>query len=303
MNRLSTDKQALVLKVLLEGSSIRSTVRITGVAKNTIGKLLADVGRACHAYQEDNLTNLTCKRIQCDEIWSFCGQKEKSLPENLKGAITVGHSWTWVAICADTRLVPCWIVGKRIEPFAILLLRSLSRKVKGRFQLTTDGLSTYIDPVWHFFADRIDYAMLVKQYGTNDSGKKQVYTGAKVETIFGDPDPEHISTSYCERQNLTMRMRMRRFTRKTNGFSKKFENHQHAVALHFMHYNFVAIHQTLKTTPAVAAGIALRPFSIDDIVDIARDPQYTSPRPSMLVEFGGQYGCEDPRFNEFMHVG
>ena len=270
MNRLPRSKQIQVVASLVEGNSIRATVRMTGVAKNTVIKLLVDIGAACEAYQVEKLVNLPCKRIQCDEIWSFVGAKQKQVNA---GAHGVGDVWTWTAICADTKLVPSWLVGDRGTDTAKRFISDLAGRLANRVQLTTDGHRCYLDAVEHAFGDDIDYAMLVKLYGGEDRGGEARYspavcTGAKKEPIVGNPDQKHISTSYVERQNLTMRMSMRRFTRLTNAFSKKVENHCTAVALHFMHYNFCRIHQTLRVTPAMAAGVTDHVWEIGEIVDL-----------------------------------
>jgi IS1 family transposase len=270
MNRLPRNKQIQVVAALVEGNSIRATVRMTGVAKNTVIKLLVDIGVACEAYQVEHLVNLPCKRIQCDEIWSFVGAKQKQVNQ---GAHGVGDVWTWTAICADTKLVPSWQVGDRGLDTAKGFISDLAGRLANRVQLTTDGHKVYLDAVEHAFGDDIDYAMLVKLYGGEDRGGEARYspavcTGAKKEPIVGNPDQKHISTSYVERQNLTMRMSMRRFTRLTNAFSKKVENHCAAVALHFMHYNFARIHQTLRVTPAMAAGVTDHVWEIGEIVDL-----------------------------------
>jgi len=276
MNRLTTDKRCQIVAALVEGNSIRATCRITGAAKNTVTKLLADLGWACELYQIEVFKNLPCKRVQCDEIWSFCYAKDKNVPEHKKDVFGYGDVWTWVALDADTKLVPCWRVGLRDEETAIAFIQDLADRLANRVQLATDGFSVYLEAVDDVFEGEIDYAMLRKIYGTTAkyanqaSGKynpaRQVATRRRV--ICGAPDSAHISTSYVERQNLTMRMGMRRFTRLTNGFSKKVENHACAVALHFTHYNFCRIHRTLKTTPAVAAGVADHVWGIGKIVGL-----------------------------------
>ena len=270
MNRLPRNKQIQVVAALVEGNSIRATVRMTGVAKNTVIKLLVDIGAACEAYQVERLVNLPCKRIQCDEIWSFVGAKQKQVNQ---GAHGVGDVWTWTAICADTKLVPSWQVGDRGLDTAKGFISDLAGRLANRVQLTTDGHKVYLNAIENAFGDDIDYAMLVKQYGECYEGGEVRYspavcTGAKKEAITGNPDPAHVSTSYVERQNLTMRMSMRRFTRLTNAFSKKVGNHCAAVALHFMHYNFCRIHQTLRVTPAMAAGVTDHVWEIGEIVDL-----------------------------------
>jgi IS1 family transposase len=272
MNHLSQEQRTQVIAALVEGNSIRATVRMTGVAKNTIAKLLAEVGRACADYQDKALRNLTCKRIQCDEIWNFVYAKDKNVPEDKQGQFGIGSVWTWAAICADTKLIPSWVVGSRDAGTAFAFMQDLAGRLHNRVQLTTDGLRVYLEAVESNFGSEIDYAMLVKMYGS-DAGADTKYSppeciGTQVATISGRPHPRHISTSYVERQNLTMRMGMRRFTRLTNGFSKKVENLRHAVALHFMHYNFCRVHQTLRVTPAMEAGVAQHVWSIEEIVGL-----------------------------------
>ena len=271
MNRLDPVKRAQVVAALVEGCSIRSTVRMTGVAKNTVSKLLIQLGAACSEYLDTALVNLPAKRVQCDEIWSFVGAKDKNVPDKRKDEIGIGSAWTWVAIDADSKLVCSWLVGKRDPGCATQFIQDLAGRLANRVQLTTDGLKCYLTAVPDGFGTDIDYAMLVKVYG-NDiiEGEKRyspaICTGCKKQKKIGDPDPDFISTSYIERQNLTMRMGMRRFTRLTNAFSKKIENHVAAIALHFMYYNFCRIHQTLRVTPAMAAGVTGRLWSIQDVV-------------------------------------
>jgi IS1 family transposase len=270
MNRLPQNKQIAVVKALVEGCSIRATVRMTGVAKNTVIKLLVDLGAACEAYQVEHLVNLPCKRIQCDEIWSFVGAKQKQVNAGAQG---VGDVWTWTAIDAETKLVPAWYVGDRGADTAKRFISDLAGRLANRVQLTTDGHKVYLNAIENAFGDDIDYAMLVKQYGECHEGGEVRYspavcTGAKKEAITGKPDLAHVSTSFVERQNLTMRMSMRRFTRLTNAFSKKVENHAAAVALYFMHYNFCRVHQTLRVTPAMASGVADHVWEISEILDL-----------------------------------
>jgi len=272
MNRLSTERRAQILRCLVEGNSIRSTVRITGAAKNTVSKLLADTGIACAEYQNNHLRNLSCKRLQCDEIWSFCYSKKKNVPKKYKGQFGYGDVWTWTAICADTKLVPSWLVGNRDAYTAQIFIKDLASRLNGRVQLTTDGLKAYADAIDEGFGTDIDYAMLIKIYGQPAEAEKRYSPAECIETIpkhiTGNPNHKHISTSYVERQNLTMRMSMRRFTRLTNAFSKKVENLSHAVALHFMYYNFFCIHKTLKVTPAMEAGVTNRLWSVIDVVNL-----------------------------------
>ena len=274
MNKLSIERQAQVIKVLCEGNSIRSTARITDTAINTVVKLLKDTGDACAKYQDIHLRNLRCKTIQCDEIWSFCYAKQKNVPEDKQGRFGYGDVWTWTAIDADTKLVASWSVGLRDAGYASEFMRDLQGRLANRVQLTTDGYKAYLNVVEDVFGADIDYAMLVKIYGTEPTGEARYSpakcTGAKPHAITGNPDPKLISTSYSERQNLTMRMNMRRFTRLTNAFSKKIENHMYAIALYFMHYNFARPHKTLSkpypTTPAMAAGVTNRIWTAEDIV-------------------------------------
>jgi IS1 family transposase len=255
--------------------SMRATTRLCDVSINTVTKLLVDVGAACSDYQFENLRNLPCKRIQCDEIWSFCYSKEKNVPRDLKGLHGLGDVWTWTAICADTKLVPSWLVGQRDAKYAHFFIDDLASRLAGRVQLTTDGYKLYLNAVERAFAAEIDYAMLVKLYTqVGGSDERRRYSpgeccGAIKGTVCGNPDEKHISTSFVERQNLTMRMSMRRFTRLTNGFSKKIENHEHAVALHYMHYNFGRIHKTLRVTPAMQAGVSDHVWSLEEIAKLA----------------------------------
>ncbi len=272
MNRLSPERQARVISALVEGSSIRAVSRMTGVAKGTILKLLAELGEACAAYQDTNLRNLYCRRVQCDEVWAFCHAKAKNVPEDRRGQFGHGDVWTWVALDADSKLAVCWHLGLREVEDAQALMNNLASRVKHRFQLTTDGHTAYLEAVEDAFGNDIDYAMLVKLYGkereTEARYSPAVCTGTKLQIVEGFPDKKHISTSYVERQNLTMRMGMRRFTRLTNAFSKKVENLQYALALHFMHYNFCRIHKTLGMTPAMAAGLADHSWAIAEIVSL-----------------------------------
>jgi IS1 family transposase len=265
MNRLTIERRAQIISALVEGNSIRATVRMTGVAKNTVTKLLVDLGKACATYQDRTLRDLSCQTIQVDEIWAYCYAKQRNVPEEHKGTFGYGDVWTWTAIDADTKLVPSWLVGERGYADALAFLTDLESRLSGPIQLTSDGHHVYLKAVSKAFRETwIDYAMLQKLYGPDLSEERRytppVCIGTKVDVMMGNPDPEKISTSYVERQNLTMRMGMRRFTRLTNAFSKKVENLAHAVSLHYMHYNFARPHKTLSkpypTTPAMAAGVA-----------------------------------------------
>jgi IS1 family transposase len=278
MNQLTKERRSHVIKCLCEGLSIRATVRMTGVAKNTIVKLLAEVAVACNEYQDKTLRNLTCKKIQCDEIWSFCYAKEKNVPRDMRGQFGVGDVWTWTAIDADTKLIVSWRVGDRDADVANEFIQDLANRLSNRVQLTTDGHRVYWEAVEKAFGSNVDYAMLVKLYGAVRD-KEATYSPAKVIScraipMIGDPDAEHISTSYVERSNLTMRMSMRRFARLTNAFSKKVENHISALSLYFMFYNFCRVHQTLRVTPAMEAGIADHVWEIEEIMDLLPEPEF-----------------------------
>lgn len=270
MNQLSSEKRTQIVAALVEGCSIRSIVRMTGASKNTIAKLLVELGNACTEYLDKTLRNLPCKRIQCDELWSFVYAKQKQVTPEMAEKRIAGDVWTWVALDADTKLICSWLVGKRNAGFATDFIQDLANRLANRVQLTTDGHKVYLNAVMDAFADDIDYAMLIKIFGSDRPGAARYSpaecTGCKQVSILGDPDPKHISTSYVERQNLTMRMSMRRFTRLTNAFSKKIENHIAMVALHVCFYNFVRIHQTLRVTPAMEAGISQRPWEVADLV-------------------------------------
>jgi IS1 family transposase len=273
MNRLSTEKRAHIIGCLVEGNSIRATVRMTGAAKNTIVKLLADLGEACAEYQDGVFQDLPCSVVEADEIWSYCYAKQKNVPEQFKGTPGYGDVWTFTAICADTKLAPSWLVGERTKYDATYFLEDLASRMAERIQLSTDGHPMYESSVYQAFGNNVDWAVIQKNYAadTSQGGKYSppVCTGTKRRVLKGDPDPDRISTSYVERQNLTMRMGMRRFTRLTNGFSRKVENLSHAVSLHFMHYNFARPHKTLKEryprTPAMAAGVADHIWSLEEI--------------------------------------
>jgi IS1 family transposase len=273
MNKLSPSDRVRVVACLVEGNSLRSTVRMTGVHLTTVMKLLADLGNACSEYQDKAFRNLTCKRIQCDEIWSFVGCKEKNVPAD-KRKQGRGDVWTWTAIDAETKLVPAWYVGNRDAGAAYHFMHDLAGRLANRVQLTTDAHRPYLEAVDGAFGTEIDYAQLVKIYGSPETSKYNaqvryspaVCMGARKAVISGRPAYEHVSTSICERNNLNMRMNMRRFTRLTNAFSKKVENLEHAVALHFMNYNFCRIHGSLRVTPAMEAGVADHVWSLEEVV-------------------------------------
>lgn len=273
MNRLSLADRAQILGLLVEGNSLRATSRLADVSINTVTKLLVDVGTAALAYQDEHLRNLKCERIQVDEIWAFVGAKAANTTAE-KHAEGWGDCWTWTAICADTKLVPCWLVGPRNAAAAEFFLRDLAGRLLNRVQLTSDGLGIYRHAVRLAFGDDIDYAQLVKVYGKEAGIPAGRYSPPKIRgtdshALIGRPDREHVSTSFAERQNLTMRMNMRRFTRLTNAFSKKVENHAHAVSLHFMYYNFGRIHKTLRVTPAMAAGVSDHIWTLEEIANLA----------------------------------
>ncbi len=275
MNQLDSAERAQILFALVEGSSIRSICRMFGVGKNTVARLLIQAGAACAEYQDKALRNLRCQRIQCDEIWAYVGAKDKNIPVERREEVGIGSAWTWTAMDADTKLICSWMVGNRSAEAAYLFMRDLAGRLANRVQLTTDGHSVYVNAVEAAFGSEIDYAMLVKIYGESAEAEKRYSPaeciGCDRKRITGDPDPKHISTSYVERQNLTMRMHMRRFTRLTNGFSKKLEHHIAAVSLHFMYYNFVKIHSSIRMTPAMAAGVTDRLWEMSDIVNLLRD--------------------------------
>src|ERR1700674_645438 len=287
MNKLSRDDRARILHLLCEGQAIRAGARLTGASKNTVIKLLIAAGRACAGYQDRAFQNLPCKRIQVDEIWAFNYCKQDNKRTAKAAPADAGDVWTWTAIDADTKLLCSYLIGGRDAEGAETFMRDLQGRLANRVQLTSDGHRPYLQAVNATFGDDIDYAMLVKLYGAEPGGEKRYSPakciGARKRPITGNPEDRHISTSYSERQNLTMRMHMRRFTRLTNAFSKKAENHAYAVALHAMYYNFVRIHQTLKISPAMAAGVATRLWEIGDVV-------------AMLEEWEGEQARIKPVF-------
>ena len=274
MNRLPIEKRAQIVGLLVEGMSMRAITRLTGVSINTVTKLLADVGMACNFYQAQTLVNLPCKMVQADEIWAFCGKKQKNVRGREFDILGFGDVWTWTAICADTKLIVSYMVGRRDVTYAAPFMIDVASRLANRVQLTTDGHHAYMRAVDEAFAGEVDYGVLKKVYGAPPQGDQRRYSPAEFVTaekrvIVGNPDEAKISTSYVERQNLTMRMGMRRFTRLTNGFSKKVENLEHAVSLHFMHYNFARIHKTLRVTPAMAAGVSDHVWSLEEIAALA----------------------------------
>ena len=275
VNKLSIERRAQILGMMVEGNSIRAIVRMTGASKNTIVKLLEDAGEAFSAYQDRVFNDLPCKRLQLDEIWAYCYAKQRNVIVAKAAPEAAGDIWTWVAIDAETKLVPSWRIGDRSGETATEFVCDLSKRLASRVQVTTDGLRSYVEAIEAGFGADVDYAQLIKLYGEtpHPAGRYSPaqIQGTKTFCCTGKPDPKHISTSYVERQNLTMRMSMRRFTRLTNGFSKKAENHAHSVAIHFMHYNFVRIHQSLRITPAMAAGVSKTLWSLTDMVRVIED--------------------------------
>jgi IS1 family transposase len=272
MNKLDREARARILHLLCEGNSIRAVTRLTGASKNTVIKLLIDAGRACAAYQDRVLRNLPCKRIQVDEIWSFVYAKREHVRYTKAAPRDAGDVWTWTAICADTKLLASFLIGDRSYGSARTFLDDLRERLSERVQITSDGWRAYSYAIEATFGDDVDYAQLQKIYGPEVAGEKRYSPpqciGAERKIVKGNPDKSQISTSYVERQNLTMRMHMRRFTRLTNVFSKKIENHACAIALHTMFYNFVRVHQTLKISPAMAAGVTKRLWEMTDVVEM-----------------------------------
>lgn len=278
MNKLSHEKRVQVLNLLVEGNSMRATARIADVAFNTVAKLFIETAKVCAEYQDKAFRNLTCKRLQLDEIWSFVYAKAKNVPDVKRGK--AGDVWTWVAIDADSKLVPSWRIGSRDGATACEFVADLAGRLANRVQITSDGHRPYLEAVDKAFGSEVDFAQLIKVYGETVEGQKRYSPaeciGAKKSKVIGNPDLCCVSTSFVERQNLTMRMSIRRFTRLTNAFSKKIENHAHSVALHYMHYNFVRIHKTLRVSPAMAAGVTERLWTIGDIVHLVEQAEARS---------------------------
>lgn len=278
MNTLTHEKRCAVVRCLVDGCSIRATTRITGVAKNTIQKLTRELGEAVMQYHDNVVRNVKTKRVQCDEVWCFCYAKDKNLPDEMRGQPGVGSMWTWTALDADTKLMIGWRIGARDAANAHAFIRDMQERLANRVQLTTDGNRVYLDAVLDYFAE-IDFAMLQKLYGPAKEGPETRYSpakcnGAKKKPIMGSPDPDHISTSYVERQNLNIRMQNRRFTRLTNAFSKKAEMLEYSLALTFFYHNFVRIHQTLRCTPAMKAGLSDHKWSVEEMVDLLPEVTY-----------------------------
>jgi len=272
MKQLTKEQRCAVIRCLVDGCSIRATKRITGVSFNTIQKLTRDLGEACLEFQNQVFRNLTCQRVQCDEIWNYCYCKDKNIPDEMRGEAGIGSMWTWTGMCADTKLIFAWQLGSRDAANAYRFMSSVSERLANRIQLTTDGNRVYLDAVENYFGSKIDYAMLIKLYG-NDEKPENRYSpgkclGAKKQAVMGEPDPEFISTSYAERQNLNIRMQNRRYTRLTNAFSKKADMLAYSIAIMFMYHNFVRIHQTLRSTPAMKAGVTDHKWSIEEMVDL-----------------------------------
>ena len=270
MNKLPTQKRIQILHMLCEGSSMRSISRVVGVSINTVSKLLEDAGEACEAFHNETVRNVKAERVQCDEIWSFCYSKQKNVPNGKEGQ--AGNLWTWTAIESKSKMILSWFVGGRDSDTALDFIADLKGRLANRVQLTTDDHKAYLEAIEGAFGDDIDYAMMVKLYGNVDEGQKRYSpaecVGIRKTKISGKPNLSHISTSHVERQNLTMRMSMRRFTRLTNGFSKNVENHCYALALYFVWYNFVRIHKTLKMSPAMASGVSDTLWSMEDLIQM-----------------------------------
>ncbi len=276
MNVLDTARRSQIVRLLVEGMSIRAITRATGAAKGTVLKLLVELGEACAKYHNEHVRNVAAKRVQCDEIWSFVAVKDKNLMPDEVGTFGIGSVWTWTAI-TESKLIVAYHVGTRDAGCAYEFMTDLASRLSTRVQLTTDGHKAYLTAVADAFGPSgVDYAMLVKLYGAVDPGAARYSPpkciGANLNPIAGNPEVEHISTSHVERQNLTMRMSMRRFTRLTNAFSKKCENHAAAIALHFMFYNFCRVHQTLRVTPAMASGLADHVWELEDLIALMPKP-------------------------------
>lgn len=273
MNKLSRDKRRMILNLLVEGSSMRSISRTVGVSINTVTKLLVAAGEACAEYHHEKVRNIESKRVQCDEIWSFCYAKQKNVPIATNAPLQAGDVWTWTALDSDSKLIISYLVGGRDSGYALEFMDDVKSRLANRVQLTTDGHKAYLEAMEDAFGSDVDYAQLVKLYGPEPKSEQIRYSppkcnGSRRRAVTGNPDWEHVSTSHVERHNLTMRMSMRRFTRLTNAFSKKIDNHIHALSLYFVHYNFCRIHKTLKVTPAMEAGLTASLHDMDFIIDL-----------------------------------
>jgi IS1 family transposase len=270
MNKSSTETRALITKALIDGVGVNATCRLSGAAKNTVLKLLAELGEACAHYHDGHVRNVKAGRVQCDEIWSFCYAKQKNVPDAMKGVFGFGDCWTWTAIDSESKLIISYMLGLRDGSYATEFMNDVAARLATKVQLTTDGHKAYLDAIDTAFGGEVDYAQLVKIYGADRAGEARysppVCIGAHKEEVCGSPESRHISTSHVERQNLSMRMGMRRFTRLTNAHSKKIENHAHAIALYFMHYNYCKIHQTLRVTPAMEAGLTDHVWEIEELL-------------------------------------
>jgi IS1 family transposase len=272
MNQIDQRTRIQIVKCLVDGVGVNATCRVTGAAKNTVLKLLAQLGEACAQYHAEHVCHLLTKRVQCDEIWAFVYAKQKNVPTEMRGQFGVGDVWTWTAIDADNKLIISYMIGQRTAEYANEFMHDVAGRLSRKVQLTTDGLRVYLDAVDDAFGGDVDYSQLIKIYGEDHSGPGR-YSPPEVvrveqEEICGSPDPSHVSTSFVERQNLSMRMGMRRFTRLTNAHSKKIENHAHAIALYFMHYNYCKIHSTLRVTPAMACGLSREVWEIEDLLKL-----------------------------------
>jgi len=270
MNRLDTHKRSQIIRCLVEGNSIRATVRLTGAAKNTVTKLLVEIGEKCQQFHDKNVRHVSARRVQVDELWSFVGAKAKNVPEEKKGS-GMGDVWTWVALDAESKLVLSYVCGGRDAEWALQFMKDVASRLTMRVQITSDGHRAYAEAVEGAFGMDVDYAMLIKLYGAPSEKYDTRYSpsgliGTRTAVLSGNPDPRHVSTSFIERQNLTARMSMRRFTRLTNGFSKKLENHRHSVALHYAYYNFCRVHQTLRVTPAMEARLTDHVWSVEEFL-------------------------------------
>ena len=285
MNKLPLHKRVQILSMLVEGMSMRSISRVVGVSINTVSKLLVDAGEACATYHDEHVRGVKASRIQCDEIWSFCYAKQKNVKKAKAAPEGAGDVWTWTALEADSKLIVSYLVGGRDSEYANEFMQDVASRLANRVQLTTDGHKAYLEAVEGAFGCDVDYAQLVKLYGEAPESAKGRYSpsecvGTRRQRVEGNPDAQHVSTSYVERQNLTMRMSMRRFTRLTNAFSKKLENHIQMLALYFLHYNFCRTHKSFRVSPAVAAGLTDTLHDMEWIVGLidARAPKPNRPK-------------------------